>query len=203
MAPDPCRKRALDLLARRDHFRAELIQKLVRKGFEPDHVEIVVDDLASSGYVDDARAADRFVRQKLMRAPVGRQKLFADLARRGVDRAVAETAIDAQLPAQANANDASDDDPFADPPAATDEVALAREAGRRWRRRRRPPAEVRDGDRAARARYRAALGRHLAGRGFSARATVAALQDLDDALRNAGSDDAGDDAFDAFPDAAF
>ncbi len=43
---NPAYDKALKLIARRDHFRAELVEKLRRKGFDGDDIEQALDRLA-------------------------------------------------------------------------------------------------------------------------------------------------------------
>ncbi len=88
------RERALSLLARREHSRAELSRKLLQRGFDADSAARAVASLVEAGYADDARFADAWIRSKLQRRPQGRAALRAGLARAGVDRETAEAAID-------------------------------------------------------------------------------------------------------------
>ncbi|MDQ8022898.1 MAG: recombination regulator RecX [Moraxellaceae bacterium] len=84
------RNRALRLLARREHSRAELAAKL-RGEAEPEMLAALLDRLAETGLQSDARYAESFVRSRAERHGVGR--LRNELARRGV----AETLIDDAL----------------------------------------------------------------------------------------------------------
>ncbi|RMH22045.1 MAG: regulatory protein RecX [Acidobacteria bacterium] len=143
-----CYQKAIELLAPRAHFRRELQLKLERRGYAAAEVEAVLARLAQEGLLDDVAAARAFVARKLRGSPLGRRRLAAELARRGV----AEEVIDEAL--------ASLDD---------DDRPLARQVAERWLARdRRPPSERRD----------AALARFLARRGFSERAIVHVLRQL-------------------------
>ena len=51
---------ACDLLSRRAHSRAEVQQKLSRKGFAPEEIEEALERLAKRGYIRDAETALRF-----------------------------------------------------------------------------------------------------------------------------------------------
>lgn len=53
--PAACLKYALSLLARRDHFSTELIQKLVEKGFSRNDAEVTAGKLTERRFLDDAR----------------------------------------------------------------------------------------------------------------------------------------------------
>ena len=146
-----CHRRAFDLLALRSHFERELERKLAQRGYPDTEVAETLERLRGEGLLDDRRTAKEFVRSRLARAPVGRQKLRADLYRRGVPSEVIDEALEALTP--------------------DDDREPAREAAERWRRTRWRPG--RDAE-----RQRAALARHLAGRGFSKRAIYLVLEEM-------------------------
>jgi regulatory protein len=110
-----CYQRAVALLGARAHFRRELEDKLLRRGFSDSEVSEALARLTAEGHLDDRRTAEAFVAERLARGPQGRARLEAELARRGVDDADAAAALDALLP---------DDDQEA-----------AREAAADWERR--------------------------------------------------------------------
>ena len=83
-APGLCRQKAMDLLARRPHFRAELATKLARRGFESEVVSATCDWLEGLSYLDDRAAAERLVRGALARKGYGPLRMRAELVRRGV-----------------------------------------------------------------------------------------------------------------------
>ncbi|MGH7665066.1 MAG: regulatory protein RecX [Gemmatimonadaceae bacterium] len=85
--------RALDLLARRARSRAELRRTFIRKGEPADLVDATLDRLETRGFIDDAQFARAFVRSKVAGAGLGPVRLRQELARRGVDRAVADAAV--------------------------------------------------------------------------------------------------------------
>jgi regulatory protein len=79
------------LLARRAHSRAELRQKLVRKGFDPEEVQAALERLAGRGYLDDEAFARGLVRRRsVSRGPLA---LAAELSAKGIDRAGAAAAL--------------------------------------------------------------------------------------------------------------
>lgn len=88
---NPAYDAALKLVARRDHFRAELAEKLRRKGFDDDDVGAAIDRLVDLGLVDDEAFAARFVEFRATDRGWGPRRLTAELQRRGVDRELAET----------------------------------------------------------------------------------------------------------------
>jgi len=98
---DSAYRKAIDLLARRPHFEAELRAKLRKRSFEEVEISAAIEELRSAGYVDDLESARVFVRSRLRRSPDGRTKLRADLLRRGASSADAEAALaDHKLPTE-------------------------------------------------------------------------------------------------------
>ena len=147
----PCGRKALDLLSRRSHFESELRAKLAKRDYEEAEVEETLERLRDQGLLDDRQTARDFVRGRLARAPQGRRKLRAELAKRRVASEIVTETLDELL--------------------GDDDLDLARQAAERWRRTRWRP------DRDA-SRQRAALARHLAGRGFSSQAVYSVLDEM-------------------------
>lgn len=83
---------ALRMLARRNHFRAELADKLLRRGFVSAEVEAALERCAGLGLVDDEGLASRFAEVRGTESGWGPRRIEAELRRRGVDRAAAEEA---------------------------------------------------------------------------------------------------------------
>jgi regulatory protein len=82
------RDRALKLLARREHTRAELARKLSAHCEDPDELERVLDDLESRGWVSERRVVEQLVHAR--RARYGARRIERDLRQKGVsDEAVA------------------------------------------------------------------------------------------------------------------
>ncbi len=61
------RSRAMRFLARREHSRAELARKLAPIAAEGDDLDALLDDLATRGWLSDARYAELAVRSKARR----------------------------------------------------------------------------------------------------------------------------------------
>jgi len=74
----------LRLLARRAHSRAELRQKLARRGYEEDEVASAMTRITELGYLDDAAFARGLVRRRS--ATRGSLAVAAELAAKGIDR---------------------------------------------------------------------------------------------------------------------
>jgi regulatory protein len=83
--PGDVRRAAMNLLARREHARKELVQKL-RKKFSaiPEIVEEELDKLRAEGLQSDARLAEVFIRSRVNRGQ-GPVKIKMELRGKGVD----------------------------------------------------------------------------------------------------------------------
>jgi regulatory protein len=99
-------ERAIDLayraVARRERTVAELRACLERKRAEPEAIDAAVRELTGSGFLDDARYAQRFADDKRELEQWGSDRIARDLARRGVsadlvDAAVAGRSRDSEL----------------------------------------------------------------------------------------------------------
>ncbi len=79
-----CYQSALDYLARREHSRLELINKLKLKPFSEDvDLHSLCDNLEASNYLSDKRFAEIFVRSCISRGQ-GEIKIRYELRQRGV-----------------------------------------------------------------------------------------------------------------------
>jgi len=92
--------RAIRLLARREFGRAELEERLLAEGFSRSEVRAALDELATLGYLSDARFARAVAGQKAGR--YSRRSIAAELRAKGVDA----QAVDAAL-AEASIDDAA------------------------------------------------------------------------------------------------
>ncbi|MEE4108937.1 MAG: regulatory protein RecX [Halieaceae bacterium] len=95
------RNAAMDLLARREHSRLELLQKLARRfgdGESTDELEAAIATLATEGLQSDERFALSFTRERLHRGH-GPRRVRAELQQRGVDDALIDTAL-AEVPVE-------------------------------------------------------------------------------------------------------
>ena len=91
--PDRARRRALGLLGRREHSRAELLAKLVRSGHGRAEAERTVEDLAERDLVSDARFAEAFIRSRIERGG-GPLRIRRDLEARGVESSIVGRLLD-------------------------------------------------------------------------------------------------------------
>ncbi|GAB4262485.1 MAG: recombination regulator RecX [Methylomicrobium sp.] len=81
----------LRLLARREHSRLELLNKLLARGFPRDRIEPVLDDLSERGWLDDGRFAESYVRQRIEKG-FGPNRIDYELRQLGITDFDLETA---------------------------------------------------------------------------------------------------------------
>ena len=86
------RQVGMDLLARREHSGAELKRKLLARGFGAAAIETTMAGLARDGLLSDYRFTETFVEGRARRGQ-GLVRIRAELARRGVEPALAEEVI--------------------------------------------------------------------------------------------------------------
>lgn len=86
------RSKAIQLLARREHSRTELIRKLQQRGFDNELIMSVTEQLISNGLLSDVRFAELFVRSR-MGAGYGSQRIAEELRQRGISRTEIQFAL--------------------------------------------------------------------------------------------------------------
>lgn len=89
--PGDLRERALRLLARREHSRAELARKLGQAGFVQHDIEALLDEFEGKKWLSDQRFAESYVADH--RARAGSVKLAYDLRQRGIDDSIIQTVL--------------------------------------------------------------------------------------------------------------
>jgi regulatory protein len=77
------RKRAMDLLARREHSRHELLDKLIGKGCSRDIAELVLEELVQDRLLSDERFAESLVQTRRSQGH-GPVRIRHDLRQKGV-----------------------------------------------------------------------------------------------------------------------
>ena len=90
-----CEKRAVGLLARREHSRLELARKLADKGFVDEEIEPVLDQLAEEGWQSDRRYGESLIRARSARR-YGPDRIANEAAQQGVDEGVMAEAFAAE-----------------------------------------------------------------------------------------------------------
>jgi regulatory protein len=89
--PGELRERALRLLARREHSRAELVRKLESAGFVRQAIDPLLDAFEAQNWLSDRRFAESYVADH--RARAGSVKLAYDLRQRGVSDSLIESVL--------------------------------------------------------------------------------------------------------------
>lgn len=82
---EQARDQCLRLLTVRARTRAELADRLTKRGYSDDVSERVLDRLAAVGLIDDQDFAEQWVRSRHVNAGKGRRALAAELRTKGVD----------------------------------------------------------------------------------------------------------------------
>ena len=86
------RERALAMLARREHTRAEMTRKLSPHSESPEQVEQLLDALVARGWLSETRFAES--RANALARKFGSRKIEYDLRSRGVSAEVVEHAVE-------------------------------------------------------------------------------------------------------------
>ena len=87
------RRKAMDLLARREHARGELERKLVTAGFDADITADVLHTLAEEGLQSDRRFVESFVQSRINQGK-GPLRIHADLGQRGIPAALVDEVLE-------------------------------------------------------------------------------------------------------------
>jgi len=93
--PIKIRHTALDLLARREHSRLELKQKLLLRGFLEEEIENILEILAKENLQSDKRFAENYIRSRVSRG-FGLIYIKNDLRYRGVSAEIIEEILESQ-----------------------------------------------------------------------------------------------------------
>jgi len=90
--PKEARKKAMDLLARREHSRDELCRKLEKVGFDAEVAFDAINKLRDEGLQSDERFVEAFVQSRISQGK-GPERIRAELGQKGVHDAVVEEAL--------------------------------------------------------------------------------------------------------------
>ena len=83
---------AYKLLSRRAYTRLGMARKLAGRG-EPENVEIVLDRLTESGYLDDRAFAQNYIQSRVANHPSGRRLLEMKLKSKGISATIIKEAL--------------------------------------------------------------------------------------------------------------
>lgn len=87
------RRKAMDLLSRREHSVAELTGKLNARGFDREDVERAVQELIADGLLSNDRFVESFVRGRMERGQ-GPLKIRFELRSRGIEAELIDHQLD-------------------------------------------------------------------------------------------------------------
>lgn len=90
--PVAVRRTAMDLLARREHGRAELTRKLRQRGASPEMIEHELDRLADEGLLSETRYLESYISSRA-RSGFGPSRIREELTQRGLPRGDVEQAL--------------------------------------------------------------------------------------------------------------
>lgn len=86
--------KAVSYLARAEQSRFGLVRKLIEKKFDKKYIEPALTYLEGRGYLSDHRFATAWLNTRKINHYEGRIRLAAELAARGIDREIANKALD-------------------------------------------------------------------------------------------------------------
>ena len=89
-----CREQALQYLFRREHTAFELKQKLLKKNYSQDHIDLTLEALARQNLLSEYRYAHSFILSRQRKNPEGKMLLRQRLLAKGVNREDAERALE-------------------------------------------------------------------------------------------------------------
>ena len=92
LTPLDARKKAMDLLARREHAHSELMRKLGKAGFSAEMANDAISELAREGLQSDQRFVEAFVQSRYS-AGKGPIRVRAELRDRDVDEGLVDAAL--------------------------------------------------------------------------------------------------------------
>ena len=95
--PNDIRIAAMNLLARREHSRCELKQKLRKRFHDDDLIEEQLDQLSAENLQSDSRYAESFLRQRIGRGH-GPLRIRQEMRQKGIGEAAIEHAMAAEQP---------------------------------------------------------------------------------------------------------
>jgi len=90
---DRLRRDLLRFLRIRERSVQETVTYLRRRGHAPPQIDAAVGEACGRGFLNDERFARLFLRDRRRLRPMSRRAVRLELARRGVDEAVVETAL--------------------------------------------------------------------------------------------------------------
>lgn len=94
LTPEAAQIRAEELCARAEHSSGEIREKLLKWGIFPGDAERIVTAMIKTRFIDDARFARAYVRDKIEFARWGKRKVALGLYQKKVSREIIKEALD-------------------------------------------------------------------------------------------------------------
>lgn len=94
LTPEAAQIRAEELCARAEHSSGEIREKLLKWGIFPGDAERIVSAMIKTRFIDDARFARAYVRDKIEFARWGKRKVALGLYQKKVARDIIKEALD-------------------------------------------------------------------------------------------------------------
>ncbi len=92
------RQKAFSYIARRHHSVFEIRIKLRQKGYDKDLIEEIIRDLSANKYLDDYEFSSIFTEENIRLKLWGKNKIKADLMKRGVDARIISEVLSENFP---------------------------------------------------------------------------------------------------------
>ncbi|MDK2836655.1 MAG: regulatory protein [Thermosediminibacterales bacterium] len=84
---------ALKILSYKNYTSQEIYKKLINKGFKEDVVEQAVRELKQKKYLNDEEYAKLWLENHQLLKPVGKRKVYWDLAKKGIPKEIIEKLV--------------------------------------------------------------------------------------------------------------
>lgn len=85
---------ALKYISYRPRSEKEVIDKMTQNGYENELIEYAINEMKRFGYLDDKQFALMFTRDKINIKQFGKQRLIAELYKKGINRNIIDEVID-------------------------------------------------------------------------------------------------------------
>lgn len=94
---DKAYMRALDLLSRRPRSEWEIEQYLIRKGYNNNTVQQILNKLSNKGYIDDEKFAESWVRSRRMLKNISHRKLLYELQQKHISKDIINNVLEQDM----------------------------------------------------------------------------------------------------------
>lgn len=88
------RNYALELLSNQSYSKSQMIDKLRQKGFGPQAIDTILEDLEQLGHIKDEKFAQMWVNRRQRSKPKGKKMLEQELANQSIDRTTVDRVLE-------------------------------------------------------------------------------------------------------------